>query len=354
MNMNPAPPAPADAAADAAALDWLVRRKDRPDAATETAFRAWLAASPLHAEAYARWQADWSMLDAVPDTARAALRALDAAPATSAAQAGRRAPAPRPAWWRLAPVALALCAALLWLAMTLAPAAPQYRARYATAPGEQQAIVLPDGSRLTLDSATRVEIAFYPQRREVVMAEGQAMFEVHPDATRPFDVISDQVRVRVVGTRFNVRHTPSVPGYAGLQVEVAAGHVRVGPEHPAGWWQFWLPDSRRYAADLTAGQRLAVNAAGMPGRVTPIDAAAVAPWLEHRLAFDNAPLGQVLAEFGRYGHPVPALPDPRVAALRLTGSFDSRNPAGFYRILPQALPVRVDTGAQPPIIDSAQ
>ncbi len=359
MTLNPAPSESPDAAADAAALDWLVRRKDRPDPATEAAFRAWLAASPGHAQAYARWDADWSMLDAVPDSARAALRTLDAAPAQSGAPAASRAagspPAPRRRpGWRLATAALAVCAALLWTVFALLPAAPQYRAQYATAPGEQQEIRLPDGSRLILDSSTRVEIAFYPKRREVTMAEGQAMFEVQPDAVRPFDVVSDQVRVTVVGTRFNVRHTPSVPGYAGLQVEVAAGHVRVAPEHPAGWWQFWLPDSRRYRADLIAGQRLAVSAAGVPGRVTPIDAAAVAPWLDHRLAFDNATLAQVLAEFGRYGHPAPALSDPGVAALRLTGTFDSRNPAGFYRVLPQALPVRVDTRNDPPTLEPAR
>ncbi|WP_156351000.1 FecR/PupR family sigma factor regulator, partial [Achromobacter sp. 2789STDY5608628] len=87
MTLNPAPSESPDAAADAAALDWLVRRKDRPDPATEAAFRAWLAASPGHAQAYARWDADWSMLDAVPDSARAALRALDAAPAQSGAPA---------------------------------------------------------------------------------------------------------------------------------------------------------------------------------------------------------------------------------------------------------------------------
>lgn len=352
--MNPMPEStPAqDAAVDAAALDWLVRRKDQPDAATQAAFQAWLAESPRHADAYARWDADWNGLDALPDTALARLRAMDAAPAAHAQP--RRPTPPRRRFWQFAPALLAACAALAIALFALAPAAPQYRAQYATAPGEQQEIALPDGSRLTLDSSTRIDVAFYPHRREVTMAEGQAMFQVHGDAQRPFDVVTGDVRVTVVGTRFNVRHTPAVPGYPGVQVDVAAGHVRVAPAHPARWWQFWLPDSRRYAADLTAGQRLAINAAGMPGRIAPIDAAAVAPWLDHRLTFDNATLAQALAEFGRYGHPVPALNDPRVAALRLTGSFDSRNLASFYRILPQALPLRVDTRDSPAVIESVR
>ena len=51
---------------------------------------------------------------------------------------------------------------------------------------------------------------------------------------------------------------------------------------------------------------------------------------------------------------MPALNDPRVAALRLTGSFDSRNLASFYRILPQALPLRVDTRDSPAVIESVR
>ena len=53
MNPMPDPTHAQDAAVDAAALDWLVRRKDQPDAATQAAFQAWLAESPRHADAYA-------------------------------------------------------------------------------------------------------------------------------------------------------------------------------------------------------------------------------------------------------------------------------------------------------------
>ncbi|MPT24858.1 MAG: Fe2+-dicitrate sensor protein, partial [Starkeya sp.] len=157
------------------------------------------------------------------------------------------------------------------------------------------------------------------------MAEGQAMFQVQGDTERPFDVLTGDVRVTVVGTRFSVRHTPSTPGYPGVQVGVAAGHVRVGPGHPAAWWEFWRPDRDRYATDLTAGQQVTVGESGQPGRVARIDASDVAPWLEHRVAFDNATLAQAIAEFGRYGHPAPTLADARVGSLRLTGSFDTRN-----------------------------
>lgn len=349
MNMNAAqPPLAPSASADDAALDWLIRRKDGRDPATEARFQEWLAASALHAQAYARWENDWTMLDAVPMTARAQWRAEQARPA-----AGRLARLPRRPW-RLAGAALAACAAAAVIGFIAMPAAPEYQGRYATAPGEQRDVTLPDGSQLTLDTATRVDVIYTRGRRQVLMAEGQAMFKVQGDAHRPFDVLTGDVRVTVVGTRFSVRHTPSTPGYPGVHVGVASGHVRVGPEHPAGWWEFWRPESDRYATDLTAGQQVTVGESGLPGRVARIDADSVAPWLEHRITFDNATLAQAVAEFSRYGHPAPVLADARVGALRLTGSFDTRNLATFYRVLPQALPVRVDTRSDPARIELPQ
>lgn len=86
-------------------------------------------------------------------------------------------------------------------------------------------------------------------------------------------MLTGDVRVTVVGTRFSVRHTPSTPGHPGVHVGVASGHVRVGPEHPAGWWEFWRPDRDRYATDLTAGQQVTVGESGLPGRVARIDQA---------------------------------------------------------------------------------
>lgn len=341
---------PSTASADDAALAWLLRLKDSsdtPDAAIEARFREWLAASPQNAQAYARWEQDWQGLDAVPVAARAQWRAEYATPSRPRIPRLRWLAQPAGRW---ASAGLAACAVAALVTVLLLPAAPQFQMHYATAPGEQQDITLPDGSRLTLDTASQVDVVYTNGHREVRMSQGQAMFKVQRDADRPFDVLTGDLRVTVLGTRFSVRNTPSTPGFAGVQVGVASGHVRVGPQDPAAWWEFWRPARDRYSADLTAGQHVTVNASGLPGRVTKIDAADVAPWLEHRVTFDNATLAQALAEFGRYGHAVPVLSDPRLASMRLTGSFDTRSLATFYRVLPQALPVRVDLSAHPPAI----
>ena len=102
-----------------------------------------------------------------------------------------------------------------------------FAGEFRTLRGQQKDVTLPDGSVLRLDTDTRIAVALYRERREVKLLGGQAMFQVHGDAARPFDVLAGPVRVTVVGTRFSVRHTPGILGADDIRVEVEEGCVRV-------------------------------------------------------------------------------------------------------------------------------
>lgn len=304
---------------DVQAAGWLVRRQDGLDAQEEAAFQQWLSGSEKHVAAYAQLASTWDGLDALPAAAIARLR--PAAPP---------APSRRPfAWFSLAPqlagAALA-CAALVggwqyWLHQ------PVYSASFASARGEQLLVELPDGSSLRLDTATRADVTLYRQRREVRLPEGQALFSVAPDATRPFEVLAGPVHVTVVGTRFSVRHTHGGLFDDGASVQVEHGKVRVaGSGAPL---------------ELTAGQGVRSDAAGQLTALplqAPEDALL---WREGRAHFNNTPLRQALAEFERYGPSGLLLADPVLGELRINGSFNLREVASFRRALPQVLPLRL-------------
>jgi transmembrane sensor len=213
-------------------------------------------------------------------------------------------------------------------------AQPQWRQAFATERGQQKDIPLPDGSRLRLDTATRVEVVLYRQRREVRLHEGQAVFSVQADAARPFEVLAGPLRVTVVGTRFSVRHTPGQPGHDGVTVAVEQGKVRVARADAA-------TDPGDPVVFLTPGQQVASDAQGTLGAVGAVPAAGIAPWREQRLSFIDMPLGQALAELARYGRTGLVVRDPQVAALRLTGTFDPLNRATLRLALPRVLPVRL-------------
>lgn len=335
------PPSPRDEA-----LDWFVRRRDPGFPATEEpAFQAWLGTDPAHGEAYAHWEREWRALDAVPQATRQAWRAPAAGPGLPpVAGAPARATAPLrrrrlllPAFAGAASLAAIGTGGVLgwrhWLSL------PLYEQIYETARGQQLDTALPDGSRLQMDTTSRLAVRYDRRGRELQLLDGQAAFDVRPDAARPFRVSAGPLRASVVGTRFSVRHTPAIDGTQSARVAVESGRVRV--EHLAAIASGrGAPGTRLAVALLEAGQQLGSDAEGLTPPA-PLPLAGIAPWREYRVRFDQAPLARALAEFERYGEQPLVIRDPAVAALAVSGVFDPRDPATFQRLLAAALPVRL-------------
>lgn len=353
--MNPSPSSsPSLSAIDREALDWFARRQRAFTADDEAAFDAWLRADPAHRAALQRWHGDWAGLDALPADGIARLRRQLAADQAAEQAAEQRAAAPAsPArrHWLAGLAAMAPRAALATVAVSAAGGGalawrhrqqqPLFASEFRTLRGQQQDVTLPDGSVLRLDTDTRIAVALYRERREVKLLGGQAVFQVRGDTARPFDVLAGAVRVTVVGTRFSVRHTPGISGANGVQVAVEEGRVRVAGNGTAA----------ATAVELGAGQRIAADAAGRLGAIGQVAAAGIAPWRDGRITFDNTPLAQVLAEFGRYGSTGLLVRDPAVSALRVTGTFDPHRLENFRRVLPHVLPVALrDNGAVTEIV----
>jgi transmembrane sensor len=315
-------------AGDVAAADWLVRHQDGLTPAEAAQFDEWLAADARHRAAFDRLQALWAGLETV----------RPAATRRRAQPARRFALAP---WFGIAGGAATHAAAAAvafvmigagWWGWDAWRAAPVFSLQVATARGQQKEVRLPDGSTLWLDTATRADATFFRDRREVRLPEGQAMFSVQADAQRPFDVLAGPLRITVVGTRFAVRNTRSGLHEGAVSVTVEEGRVRVA-QLDGG------PDG--LAVQLAAGQGVVTDARGAIGPVHANASASVALWRESRVEFDGTTLAQALAEFGRYGAPDLVIRDPRVAALRVSGSFDLRRLDAFARALPRVLPVFV-------------
>jgi transmembrane sensor len=304
-----------------AAATWFSRRHDL-DAQAE--FAAWLAADALHAHAYAQLQqthraartipaqvaARWHVPQGPPASAsrRPLLRSLRALPYAAAAMLLLSVGAGGYLWWQQQAV---------------------FSQSYATLRGQRLAVALPDGSKVELDTATQLHVTVYRQRREVRLAQGEALFQVQSKQGQPFNVLSGPLTVTVVGTQFSVRNTLEHDGQ--LRVAVQHGQVRV-----AG--------ARQEQVALTAGQGVSSDAGGRLSAVASLAPGSVAPWRDGRVTFDNVPLGAALAEFERYGDTGLVVRDPAVASLRIGGSFSLAQLGRFATALPQLLPVQVVRG----------
>jgi transmembrane sensor len=330
---------------DYAAAAWHLRQtRGFRDADEAREFAAWLAADPAHVTAFRLTECAFDELSGFSPQQTAQLKAkIDAL--TSATNA-TRAPVPRRRFSvpersgrsvlpRLvaAAGAVLLGLAVVWQVLEIR-ARPLFEQRYASARGQQQNVTLPDGSALLLDALTRAEAVLYRDRREVRLHEGQILFSVAANAASPFTVLAGNARVRVVGTRFSVRHMPAGPLAGDVEVRVAEGRVEVTGRSADG--RMMKP------VELVAGQGLAVARDGTPGEAAPLAREEVAPWRAGRVAFDNVPLSQALAEFERYGPTGLVVRDPEVARLRIGGSFQFRRFDLFVHTLPRLLPVRLE------------
>lgn len=100
------------------------------------------------------------------------------------------------------------------------------------------------------------------------------------------------------------------------------------------------------AINLSAGQQVSSDAAGVLSAVSAVSNAGIALWRGNRVSFDNLRLDRAFAEMSRYVDLPLVIRDPAVAALPITGVFDPRDTATLRRVLPVSLPVRLkETGS---------
>lgn len=293
-----------DAARDAAHA-WLARLRGPHDAYDEAAFEDWYAADPAHAAAYDAVLDTWERADT------AALRpsATDRAASPRAANrgwSGRRLAA-------AAAVVLAITGTLM-VDQIATPGGSAQAATLASRVGEIRTVALADGSRVTLDTDTVIDVLYGPQERRLQLRRGRARFAVAPDADRPFRVLGGAAMIEARGTRFDVE----IRGSA-LIVSLLSGKLAVRSGS----------DSDR---TLVAGERLAVAPAAGRASLTPVSPAELR-WPSGMLSFENAPLGEVVAAANRYAAAQVRLPEQAMRGLRFTGTVRARDQAGLARLL---------------------
>jgi transmembrane sensor len=324
----------ASGSCDAIAVQWVARTDRGPltpeDAA---ALEQWLAQSPRHRGAFARAQAALAYFNA--DLVEAIADATDdGAPALRQRHPPFE-PAPamfsrRRLLWLGGGAAGAAAAAVGAFIRRAAPQAVSYTAQR----GEIRLVPLSDGSLITLDTASTVAVQYARGARNIELRAGRALFDVAKDRTRPFIVTAGGLRVQAVGTSFVVRK----PGSHPPEVLVREGIVDVG--HHGGSAPIRVGANMRVVASANAGPAL---------NVMSVDPAAVSrelAWRQGMLAFEDASLATVAEEFARYSETHIVIPDPKVAAERITGVFAANNPLGFARAAALSLGLKLDVETQ--------
>ncbi len=293
------------------ASEWIARQDRRELSAEERrSLDRWLDESPAHRVAYLRLESAWVRAER--------LRALQSRSATR----------PMFRWtdvlarWAAAPTRRSLsmlasgcAAALVAIVWSIWPARDGLR-DYSTPIGAREVVVLADGSKLTLNTSTRLSTIVDAHERTVWLKDGEAFFDVAHDASRPFVIVVDRRRIVVTGTMFSVRRDGER-----LDVTVLEGRVQVQSEDTP--------------LTLISKNESAIGV-GANVLVTPQSEAhsrAAVGWLQGRLFFDQMTLADAAAQFNRYNRKKIVIADLDAGNIRIGGSFEAANVDAFARLV---------------------
>jgi transmembrane sensor len=191
-----------------------------------------------------------------------------------------------------------------------------------TATGELRTLRLEDGTLLSLNTHTAVDIDYEGEQRIIVLHQGEISVETGHQDPRPLLIRTDDGRLRPLGTRFLVRREAHGTRLEVLQASVAAMPLNSGDEQV-----------------LHEGQQVLMDANGL-GQVGQV-AAGVDAWTRGMLVVDNVRLADLLAALGHYRSGHLGVADD-VADLRVTGSFPLTNTDLALESLVPALPVKIE------------
>lgn len=179
---------------------------------------------------------------------------------------------------------------------------------------------MPDGSVITLNTDTLVDVAYSATERLVVLNRGEALFSVAHDPERPFRVRAGDRFVQAVGTTFNVRRGSGND----VRVTVSEGTVKVMREPAA---------TRGHATEevtVRAGEQAVV--ADAVAEVHPLEAVqleANLAWQRGLLIYQGEPLDSVLADIARYTTVRFSIADESIRRTRVGGRLPRRRCGGF-------------------------
>ena len=289
------------------------------DAQQRAAVEAWYDASPANRQRLGEIYRLLYLNDRINDTAR-----IDVEKAYGLCRTRLRERTRRMVWIRglkRVTAAAAVAVVLLaggWMARTSVERLTRPVVVY-TELGERSQAVLPDGTKVWLNSSSRVEYAasFFSRKRRVKM-DGEAYFEVSHDRHAPFVVSTNGLDIRVLGTRFNIRNDAqkhlitTVLLEGSVEASVTGEHRPALRLRPSQQLLFHTDTKDMQLSDIPTAER-SIN------------------WIYGRFSFEHNTLEEIVRELNRYYNVDIRFKDDALRGLRFSGDFQVED--GIYHIM---------------------
>ena len=297
------------------AMDWFVKIRSTSMSPTERRrFDSWYQADPLHVELYNEIATFWEG----PDF-NDALSTFELSPDVKQLLVSRDLSARR---FHYLPSLFAMAASVFLIMLIYQPNMSCWQADYCTAMGEIKTVTLNDGSHITLNSASAVQVSLSSSLRQVKLKQGAAFFDVKRDAQHPFLVTARYSNTLVLGTRFVVKE-----GHFNDNVTVLSGVVEVSRNH-------------QNPVILNANDSITVDSEQI-NEIENTPTLKVTSWINGAATFDNATLSEVITEIGHYRRGSIIIKNNTLKSLKVSGRFDILNTDNALKSLQETLSLRV-------------
>lgn len=185
--------------------------------------------------------------------------------------------------------------------------------------GERSQVVLPDGTKVWLNSCSQVEYTSpLFSRKRLVSMSGEAYFEVARNEHSPFIVSADGLNIKVLGTKFNIR--------------TDADHYRVTSVLLEGSVQAYSSDNAANSLRMRPLQSVVFDTRTKRMELSDcIEAGNSINWIDGRLHFNQMPFSQIAEELRRYYNAEVIFHDEALRKECFSGDFMVSD--GIYHIM---------------------
>lgn len=320
---------------------WLARLDRGLSEADNNELARWLNAEPCHSKALLELATLWDQLDVLSELST--LFPLDRPTAKKS----------RAVWTRFAVAAsLVGVVAAVWVAREFAVGTDRdaeaivvqnVSQAFETTVGGLARENLPDGSVVTLNTDTALEVTYSDASRDVFLSRGEAHFEVVSDKAHPFRVHVGARIVEAVGTAFNVE----LEAGGRIEVTVTEGKVNVVRATEASVErnsitapvvaqvaQFEVDTALVEGEVAILDQSVFLEAARPQiAQLDPVEVDMKLAWQRGMLIFQGEPLREMLSEVARYTTTEFVLADDKLGDLRVGGYFKAGDIEGLLLTL---------------------
>lgn len=197
-----------------------------------------------------------------------------------------------------------------------------------TLPGQRSFLKLPDGTSVWLNSATKLTYpATFSRNSREVKLDGEAFFDVTRMEHRPFNVDIGDIRVKVLGTEFNVNNYKEDED---SHIYLKSGLIELHSNSD---------NEERMILSLDPGERAVYHKDEKKLTLLKGQSDVCLAWLEGKMVFRDDPMTEVVRKLNRYFNAEITIANPEIREYTYTATFQDESLEQILELLKISAPI---------------